>query len=98
VSVASRAKTYGFPADCWTEPEAHKSLLTAIEEIVALPQIEVQGLMTMAPVVSDPEYARPFLPACANCAQLALYSLGTTASALHGREAILRWPLKRVPL
>lgn len=58
-NVSGETTKHGFPADRWTDPEAYKSLLTAIEEIVALSQIEVQGLMTMAPVVSDPEHARP---------------------------------------
>lgn len=31
----------------------------AVERIVALPQLEVQGLMTIAPYTSDPEAARP---------------------------------------
>jgi hypothetical protein len=59
-NVSGEATKYGFPADLHADPKAHGALLAAIEEIVALPQIEVQGLMTMAPVVSDPEQARPF--------------------------------------
>ena len=34
-------------------------LQSAIEEIVAFPHLSVQGLMTMAPIVAEPEEARP---------------------------------------
>ena len=35
------------------------SLIEAARQIVALPQLEVQGLMTVAPYADDPEEARP---------------------------------------
>lgn len=34
-------------------------LLRQINEIVALPSLQIDGLMTMAPIVADPEQARP---------------------------------------
>lgn len=35
------------------------SLIDAAQQIVALPQLDVQGLMTVAPYADDPEEARP---------------------------------------
>jgi pyridoxal phosphate enzyme (YggS family) len=59
-NVSGEASKYGFAASKWAEDEAQReALLVAIEEIVALPNLRVQGLMTMAPIVSDPELARP---------------------------------------
>ncbi len=50
VNVAGEASKYGFhPAE----------LPAAVEAITALPGLRIEGLMTMAPVVADPELARP---------------------------------------
>jgi pyridoxal phosphate enzyme (YggS family) len=35
------------------------ALLAAVDEIAILPGIKLEGLMTMAPIVEDPEQARP---------------------------------------
>ncbi len=51
-NVSGEASKYGFAADEGTP-------LAAVKEIVALPHLQVQGLMTMAPIVPDPEQARP---------------------------------------
>jgi uncharacterized pyridoxal phosphate-containing UPF0001 family protein len=60
MNVSGEQSKYGFAAyPCGDRPEQRKALLTAVEEIVSLPGIQVQGLMTMAPIVSDPEQARP---------------------------------------
>ncbi len=59
-NVSGEASKYGFDADRWPEDEPQRAhLLAAIEEILALPHVEVQGLMTMAPIVADAEQARP---------------------------------------
>jgi pyridoxal phosphate enzyme (YggS family) len=59
-NVSGEAGKYGFAAARWSEDgAARESLLAAVEEIVALPHLRVQGLMTMAPIVADPEEARP---------------------------------------
>ena len=50
VNVAGEATKYGFPPD-----EAR----AACEKIASLARLEVQGLMTVAPLVSDPQDARP---------------------------------------
>jgi pyridoxal phosphate enzyme (YggS family) len=51
-NVSGEESKYGFAAGSETP-------LEAVAEIVALPHLEVQGLMTMAPIVTDPEEARP---------------------------------------
>jgi pyridoxal phosphate enzyme (YggS family) len=60
LNVSGELSKYGFPAGGWPKDDAQKgSLLTAVEEVLTLPHLDVQGLMTMAPIVSDPEQARP---------------------------------------
>ncbi len=50
VNVAGEANKYGFrPAE----------VPAAAEAIAALPGLRIEGLMTMAPLVADPELARP---------------------------------------
>jgi pyridoxal phosphate enzyme (YggS family) len=50
VNVAGEASKYGF---------APSDVAAAVGEIAGLPNIDLAGLMTMAPVVRDPEEARP---------------------------------------
>jgi len=54
VNVSGEATKFGF------EPEA---LIPAVEEIATLSGVRVRGLMTMAPIVPDPEEARPVFAA-----------------------------------
>jgi pyridoxal phosphate enzyme (YggS family) len=59
-NVSGEEAKYGFAADRWAQADAQRSALwSAVEEIVALSNLQVQGLMTMAPIVTDPEQARP---------------------------------------
>jgi pyridoxal phosphate enzyme (YggS family) len=59
-NVSGEASKYGFAADRWAEdPVQRDALWAAVSEIVALPQLSVQGLMTMAPILDDQEQARP---------------------------------------
>ncbi len=51
VNVSGEASKYGFL------PGA--DLLAAVEEILTLPFLRLEGLMTMAPIVADQEEARP---------------------------------------
>ncbi len=51
VNVSGEASKYGF------HPGA--DLLVAVEEILTLPLLRLEGLMTMAPIVADQEEARP---------------------------------------
>ena len=50
VNVADQESKYGFAA---------ADLPAAVEAIAALPGLQIAGLMTMAPIVHDPELARP---------------------------------------
>jgi pyridoxal phosphate enzyme (YggS family) len=59
-NVSGEEAKYGFKADRWEQDGAQrKALLSAVEQILALTNLQVQGLMTMAPIVADPEQARP---------------------------------------
>lgn len=59
-NASGEESKYGFALDRWAEDEEQRERFFAIvEEILALPQVEVQGLMTIAPIVADPEEARP---------------------------------------
>ena len=40
-----------------------RELPAAVEALAALPQLQIQGLMTMAPIVPDPELVRPVFAA-----------------------------------
>lgn len=51
VNVAGEASKFGFP------PEG--AFWEAVEQILTLPGLEVQGLMTVAPIATDPEMVRP---------------------------------------
>lgn len=60
-NVSGEEGKYGFALERWAEDEKQRGrFLAIVEEILALPQVEVQGLMTMAPIVADPEEARPY--------------------------------------
>jgi hypothetical protein len=60
VNISGEESKYGFPMDRWEEDEEQReTFFSILEEILALPNIKVRGLMTMAPIVSDPEEARP---------------------------------------
>jgi len=61
VNVSGEDSKYGFSVHpCRDEPDQRKTLFASVEEILSLPGIQVQGLMTMAPIVPHPEDARPF--------------------------------------
>ncbi len=60
VNVSGEASKYGLAAFGWeTDREVRRHLWDEIAQILALPGLRVRGLMTMAPIVSDPEQARP---------------------------------------
>jgi pyridoxal phosphate enzyme (YggS family) len=59
-NVSGELSKYGLAADRWREDRRQREeALAVVQEILALPHLEVQGLMTMAPIVADPEEARP---------------------------------------
>ena len=57
MNVSGEESKYGFPAH---DPEHWETLIPIIDEIIDLPGISVQGLMTMPPFFDDPEKARPY--------------------------------------
>jgi len=59
LNVSGEASKYGFAADQWPDRAQRDMLLVAVREIVTLPDIQIQGLMTMAPIVADSEQTRP---------------------------------------
>lgn len=56
VNVSGEESKYGFPA--WDEAGC-TALRDAAREVVVLPNLDARGLMTMAPIVADPEESRP---------------------------------------
>ena len=57
VNIAGEATKYGFA------PEPRAAFFDAVRTILALPHLDVQGLMTMAPIVAQPDEARPYFRA-----------------------------------
>jgi pyridoxal phosphate enzyme (YggS family) len=59
VNVSGEASKYGFDQSPAVGPEKRAAFLADVEQILALPHLRLRGLMTMAPIVADPEEARP---------------------------------------
>jgi pyridoxal phosphate enzyme (YggS family) len=59
-NVSGEASKYGFELSRWGEDrEVRAAFFDVVRGIVELPRLRLQGLMTMAPIVTDPEQARP---------------------------------------
>ncbi len=59
-NVSGEASKYGFALDRWREDdETRAAFFDAVRRILELARLRLQGLMTMAPIVPDPEQARP---------------------------------------
>lgn len=59
-NVSGEESKFGFELQGWEQDTARKkAFFTAVEEMLTLPGLAIQGLMTMAPFVSDPETVRP---------------------------------------
>jgi pyridoxal phosphate enzyme (YggS family) len=59
-NVSGEETKFGFDLRSWQRDETQReAFFTNVEEILALPGLSVQGLMTMAPLVTDPEAVRP---------------------------------------
>ncbi len=82
VNVSGEASKYGF------DGARRAELFSAVEAIAQLPNLQLDGLMTMAPIVEDPEQARPVfralrelrdeIEACYPNIQLPQLSMGMT--------------------
>ncbi|MFQ5612865.1 MAG: YggS family pyridoxal phosphate-dependent enzyme [Anaerolineae bacterium] len=59
-NVSGEASKFGFNLSNWqTEPDRFDEFKAVIRQIAPLDRVQIQGLMTMAPIVPDPEEARP---------------------------------------
>ncbi|HVO68854.1 MAG TPA: YggS family pyridoxal phosphate-dependent enzyme [Aggregatilineaceae bacterium] len=60
MNVSGEATKQGWEASRWRDDLAlRRALWSDISQVLALPGLSVRGLMTMAPLVDDPEKARP---------------------------------------
>lgn len=58
-NISGEDSKYGFPLEDWCgDGIQRESFVAAVDEILALPGLEVRGLMTMPPYVDDPEEVR----------------------------------------
>jgi pyridoxal phosphate enzyme (YggS family) len=59
-NVSGEEAKFGFDLPGWQRDDARwNPFFAVVEQILALPALAVQGLMTMAPLVADPETVRP---------------------------------------
>jgi pyridoxal phosphate enzyme (YggS family) len=59
-NVSGEASKHGFELSRWGEDrEVQAAFFDTVRRIVELPRLRLSGLMTMAPIVDDPELARP---------------------------------------
>ena len=59
-NVSGEEAKFGFALPGWQRDAARRNaFFAAVEQILALPALAVHGLMTMAPLVADPEEVRP---------------------------------------
>jgi hypothetical protein len=75
VNVSGEESKYGF------DGARRSELRSAVEAIAQLPNLQLEGLMTMAPIVDDPEQARPVFRA-----------LRKLRDELQTRYPALPWP------
>lgn len=60
INVSGEASKSGWAASNWQgSAEQRRALWDDVAQVMALPGIAIRGLMTMAPIVSDPEETRP---------------------------------------
>ncbi len=59
-NVSGEATKFGFAVDRWASDAAQRqAFFAACAEVLALPGLRVEGLMTLAPFVDDPQTVRP---------------------------------------
>lgn len=80
-NVSGEETKFGFDLQCWERDAARReTFFAAVAEMLALPGLDVQGLMTMAPIAADPETVRPVFA-----------SLRALREALRGRFPQHEW-------
>jgi hypothetical protein len=66
-NVSGEASKEGFDLANWeTEPAKLQTFVDAVAKMTALPTLRIDGLMTMAPIVDDPQQARPVFASLRN--------------------------------
>jgi uncharacterized pyridoxal phosphate-containing UPF0001 family protein len=79
VNISGEASKGGLSANGWQTDDAVRSALwQEVESILALPGLNVRGLMTMAPIVEDMEQARPVFAGLAALRTALAESFGIT--------------------
>ncbi len=64
INVSGEASKEGWHAAGWRDNATLRAALWSdVRQVLALPGLRVRGLMTMAPIVDDPEQARPVFAA-----------------------------------
>jgi pyridoxal phosphate enzyme (YggS family) len=59
VNISGETSKYGFDLSPGAGEIARAAFYADLEQILELPHLQICGLMTMAPIVPDPEQARP---------------------------------------
>jgi pyridoxal phosphate enzyme (YggS family) len=59
INVSGEASKYGFELSDQAGDERRETFLGTVQRILELSHLRLRGLMTMAPMVSDPEQVRP---------------------------------------
>ena len=82
MNVSGEVSKEGWEASRWRDdPALRRALWADVARVLALPGLNVRGLMTMAPLVDDPEAARPVFAA-----------LRDLRDALAGDFPNMEWP------
>lgn len=64
INVSGEASKEGWHMAAWRDdPAVRRALWDDVTALLALPQLHIRGLMTMAPIVDEPEQARPVFTA-----------------------------------
>ena len=59
-NVSGEASKYGYQLAGWEhDPDLRQTFFDEVAQVLALPGLRLEGLMTMAPLVDDPEEVRP---------------------------------------
>jgi pyridoxal phosphate enzyme (YggS family) len=79
VNVSGEEAKYGFQAADWSQNSAvRERLWSEFRQVVALPGLNVRGLMTMAPIVEDMQAVRPVFADLAALRRAAEETLGVS--------------------
>ncbi len=82
VNVSGETTKEGFDLAGWAErPELFDTFRADVERILALPHLNVRGLMTIAPWASDPQAARPAFYSTARLRDTLAHCFPTTSWA-----------------